>query len=258
MTEFVRSYALEDISIRSGGDGRTVEAYAAVFNVPQRIVDGQGTYLEVIDRTAFNKTLADKGTRFGVFYNHGRTIWGTPSDAYSMPIGTPEKIVADERGLLTVTRYNNTPVADQVLEGIRTGAISAQSFSGSFVRSDIAPPRGGFKPAADGSLKTVTRMEIAMREYGPTPFPAYEAAAILGVRAEELAATISNLDESERAELVRLLQVSAIRLDEVEADVSTSPEAAAEEPITAPAEDHSARLHQFQSLRVSAREKGVL
>ena len=133
-----------------------------------------------------------------------------------------------------------------------------QSFSGSFVRSDVATPRGGFKPAADGSLKTVTRMEIAMREYGPTPFPAYEAAAILGVRAEELAATISNLDESERAELVRLLQVSAIRLDEVEADVSTSPEAAAEEPITAPAEDHSARLHQFQSLRVSAREKGVL
>lgn len=52
MIEFTRAYPLEDITIRSGGDGRTVEAYAAVFNVPQRIVDGSGQYMEVIDRAA--------------------------------------------------------------------------------------------------------------------------------------------------------------------------------------------------------------
>ena len=257
MIEFTRAYPLEDITIRSGGDGRTVEAYAAVFNTPQRIVDGSGQYMEVIDRAAFNKTLADKGTRFGVFYNHGRTIWGTPSDAYSMPIGTPESIVADERGLLTITRYNNTPVADQVLEGIRTGAITAQSFSGAFVRSDIVTPRGGFKPAADGSLKTVTRTEIAMREYGPTPFPAYETAAILGVRAEDVAQVLANLDADQRSEIAGLLQIPVMRLDEVaDTDSSTSPEAAAEEPVI---DDHSARTnHSFQSLRKQAREKGVL
>ena len=42
MTAFVRNYPLEDITIRSGGDGRTVEAYAAVFNVDTEIHDHQG------------------------------------------------------------------------------------------------------------------------------------------------------------------------------------------------------------------------
>jgi hypothetical protein len=159
--------------------------------------------------------------------------------------------------LLTITRYNNTPVADQVLEGIRTGAITAQSFSGAFVRSDIATPRGGFKPAADGSLRTVVRTEIAMREYGPTPFPAYEAAEILGVRAAEIAQVLANLDADQRSEIASLLQIPVMRLDEVaETDSSTSPDAAADEPIV---NDHSARAnHSFQSLRRQAREKGVL
>lgn len=265
MTDFYRAFPLEDIAIRAGGDGRTVEAYAAVFDVPQRIVDQQGEYQEVIAPTAFNKTLADKGLRFGVFYNHGRTIWGTPSDVYSMPIGTPVEIRADQRGLLTVTRYNKTAVADQVLEGIRAGSITAQSFSGSFVRSDKKAPRGGFRAAADGSLETVTRQEIAMREYGPTPFPAYEAAAIVGVRAEELARTIANMDPDERAELAALLQIPAMRLDEaavessqVDAPVADStPEGAAADAPTV--DGHAARRqHSFNALRREAREKGVL
>jgi ribosomal protein L10 len=96
-----------------------------------------------------------------------------------------------------------------------------------------------------------------MREYGPTPFPAYETAAILGVRAEDVAQVLANLDADQRAEIAGLLQIPVIRLDEVaDTDSSTSPEAAAEEPVI---DDHSARTsHQFQSLRRQAREKGVL
>jgi hypothetical protein len=44
-------------------------------------------------------------------------------------------------------------------------------------------PRRGPYRARGGELPTVTRNEIALREYGPTPFPAYEDAAIVGVRA---------------------------------------------------------------------------
>ena len=47
--EFTRSFALEDISVRSGGDGRTVEAYATVFNIPADVRDADGEYIEVID-----------------------------------------------------------------------------------------------------------------------------------------------------------------------------------------------------------------
>jgi hypothetical protein len=49
MTEFVRAWALDDIRIRSGGDGRTVEAYAAVFDTPTEVHDQDGHYNEVID-----------------------------------------------------------------------------------------------------------------------------------------------------------------------------------------------------------------
>lgn len=177
-----RAFALDDIAIRSGGDGRTVEAYAAVFDRAVEIKDGEGHYLEAIDPTAFNRTIAHKGTRFGVFYNHAKTIYGTPSERGSMPIGTPLEVKADAKGVLTVTRYNKTPLADEVLASIANGDMRGQSFSGRFTRSNLPTPRGGFRPDRSGGLKTVVRTEIDMREYGPTPFPAYEEAAILGVR----------------------------------------------------------------------------
>jgi len=183
MTDFTRSFPLEDIKIRAGGDGRTVEAYAAVFGQEVPISDADGRYQERIDGAAFNKTIADKGIRFSVLYNHGMTIWGTPSDSGSMPIGTPLEVRPDTRGLLTVTRYNKTPLGEATLEAIVSGGLRSQSFRGSFVRSDRPTPRGGFRANAAGEYPIVTRQEINLKEYGPTPFPAYDTAAIVGVRA---------------------------------------------------------------------------
>lgn len=179
-TTFTRSYPLEDITIRSGGDGRTVDAYAAIFDTPSEIRDQDGHYNEIITRTAFDKTIAERGTKFGVLYNHGLTVHGTPSDRGSMPIGTPLEVRADSRGVFTRTRYNATPLADEVLEGIRAGSITAQSFAGRFVQSN---PSRVPRRTRGGDLPTVTRTEVMMREYGPTPFPAYEDASIVGVRA---------------------------------------------------------------------------
>lgn len=179
-TTFTRSYPLDDIRIRSGGDGRTVEAYAAVFDTPTEIRDQDGHYNEVIGRSAFDKTIAERGNKIGVFFNHGLTLHGTPSERHSMPIGTPVEVRADGRGILTVTKYNRTALADEVLEAINTGAITGQSFSGRMIQSN--PRRGPYR-ARGGELPTVTRNEIALREYGPTPFPAYEDASIVGVRA---------------------------------------------------------------------------
>src|SRR5690606_2086691 len=89
MTVFARSYPLEDIHVDASGDGRTVEAYAAVFNVPTEIRDRDGHYMEVIAPGAFDRTIAERGTRFGVFYNHGLTLHGASSERGSVPIGTP-------------------------------------------------------------------------------------------------------------------------------------------------------------------------
>jgi HK97 family phage prohead protease len=199
---FVRSFPLEDISIRAGGDGRTVDAYAAVFDTPAPIHDNDGDYIEVIDRRAFDRILTKiapsggrTGWRCGVFYNHGMTLHGTPSDQNSLPIGIPLEIRADEHGLFTRTRYHKGELADQILEAIREGSLSSYSFSGRFDRSTPPPPRGGFRPHPRTGLQAVRRTESTLREYGPTPFPAYQDAAITGVRSEQIVEQLEYITE---------------------------------------------------------------
>jgi HK97 family phage prohead protease len=191
----MRSYPLEDIRVLSRAqgseyaDGRTVEAYAAVFDTRAEIRDHEGHYSEVIDRSAFNKAIADSHPQGGrqtwrtkVFYNHGMTLYGTPSERFSMTLGSPVDIRVEDRGLLTVTRYNENPLAEEVLEMIRSGDITSQSFSGGIIRSDPVRPRRGYQPDARGALPTVRRLELGLKEYGPTPFPAYSDAAVLSLR----------------------------------------------------------------------------
>ena len=191
--EYMRLYPLEDIHIlrsADGGDGRTVEAFAAVFDDPAEIQDFEGHYVEVIDRAAFNKVIADASRARGgfpgsvkVLYNHGMTLTGTPSDRFSVPIGVPVDIRAEQRGLLTRTRYNETALAEEILENIRAGSITSQSFTGRIVRSDPQLRRGDrHRPDSAGGLRTVRRTELGLREYGPVLWPAYTGAEILGVR----------------------------------------------------------------------------
>jgi phage head maturation protease len=103
-----------------------------------------------------------------------------------MPIGKTLEMKADSRGVLTVTRYHRSELADEVLESIREGSLPGYSFSGNFRRSNPLIPRGGFRKGRDGALPTVRRMESTMREYGPTPFPVYDGAAITGMRSDSL------------------------------------------------------------------------
>jgi HK97 family phage prohead protease len=240
MTEFVRAWALDDIRIRTGGDGRTVEAYAAVFDSPTEVQDQDGHYQEVIHRSAFNKTIADRGTRFGVLFNHGMTVWGTPAERYSLPIGTAVEVRADQRGLLTVTRYNNTPQAEEVLEAINSGGITAYSFSGRFMRSDpLRTPRGGFRPAAGGTLRTVTRHEVAMREYGPATFAAYPDAAIVGVRAQQMLGALLSAPPEQAQNLLQQYRGLTTSIREP-GSLTDTPSGAVEQTEGEPRE-HSAR-----------------
>jgi HK97 family phage major capsid protein len=184
-----RVLPLDDIEILSrskGGDpdGRTVVAYAAAFGKPTEIWDQDGHYTEENHPHSFNKTVADRGVRFGAFYHHGRTLQGTPSERGSVPIGRPALVQPDGKGLLTHTVYNRTQLADDVLDSIRNGDPMGMSYTGAYLQSD--PGNGPFRARSDGSLPHVVRKEIALIEFGPTPTPAYEDAEILGVRAAQL------------------------------------------------------------------------
>lgn len=196
-----RAFECEGIEVNRSGDGRTVTAYAAVFDQPTMVVDPQiarGPYLETIARTGFAKSIGDGAAgRARVLFNHGKTNEGQPSERYTQPIGTPLEVKADGRGLLTVTRYAKTPLADETLELIREGAITGQSFRG---------PVFNFVERSSASGLTVQLTEVGLREYGPVVFPAYVGAEFVSIRsATDLMMAVADLTDEQRAELAALL-----------------------------------------------------
>jgi HK97 family phage prohead protease len=213
-----RSFPLDDIQISRSGDGRTVEAYAAMFDMPYEVRDQHGHYMEVIHRAAFNRTLSGGAGRNAMcLYNHGMSRARHPDGDGTVPLGTPLEIKPDGRGLLTVTRYNKGPFADQVLESIRNGDIKAQSFRGRIVRSD---PMGRLPRRRPGAqLPTVTRHELGLADYGPTPIPVNSGAEIMAVRSvADLADMLAGLDADERRELLRTLDLDEATPDGDPAD----------------------------------------
>jgi phage head maturation protease len=252
--DLYRSYPLEEAHVvtRAEGDGsgRLVEAYCAVFDEPAEIHDHEGHYEEEIDRAAFNKRIADvqrSRAGFGLvkcIYNHGLTLMGTPAERFSLPPAVCKHISAESRGVLTRSYYLDTPLGNELLEMWREGAISAQSFTGAIIRSTPQLRRGEkYRPSA-GQLTRVRRLELGLKEYGGTPFPAYTGAELVGVRMSPLG-TWQAADGDEHDE--------ALPPDE---------EAAAGEPLArTDGDEHSARYHQhaLYALRSKeAREKAGL
>ena len=229
-TRFVPLDDIEIVSRAKGGDGRTVVAYAALFDVQAEVRDQEGHYVEQIERGAFAKTLRERAGKIGVFYNHGQTLHGTPSERGSVPLGVPLEIREDDRGLLTVTRYSKTPLAEEVLEGIKDGSIRGQSFTGAFIKS--SPARAPYWPSRDGRLTVVTRKETALREYGPTPIPVYdEPGMIVGVR--------SDVEDGRPRIVINLAGadvevVDATRAAAVEAEDTEDAPDAVDEAVTSP------------------------
>jgi phage head maturation protease len=259
MTEFIRAVALDDIRIRSGGTGRTVEAYAAIFDEPAEIVDADGHYYEVNHPQSFARSIAHHQGGFPVVYNHGMTIAGTPSDRGSVPIGVSKEVRVDKRGVLTISEYGTSELADEVLESIRMGAVKAQSYGGRFIRSDPRVPRGGFRAGVDGKLRTVTRLEVAMREFGPTPFPAFAGAAITGVRAQQVLGALLTAPAERRLALLDELDHLATppdAADPVEEETGTA-DAAPADPVTEdPAPSHSRSIPLSMRIRAARIARG--
>lgn len=243
VARFERTFALEDIEITRGGDGRTVTAYAAVFDQDSEITDQHGHYIERIDKGAFAKTLTElKPGKVKVLYNHGYDADGRPNMLGSVPIGTPLEIKADGRGLLTVTRYNDSEMSDAVLAAIKGGQITGQSFRGMVYQSR--------KQGSSGGLPLITRTELGLREYGPTPSPAYEGAGIMAVR--------HTLDDPRFVELLRTIVANHMVTSDglAGADQAGHPTVG---PVTSePGPAHSGRLHaKRNALRVRSMLSGV-
>lgn len=242
--DFARTFELADCTIRQDGSGRVVEAYITPFDNPTEIRDADGHYNETIGRSAFDKTLSERGLNFAVLFNHGRTYDGRTDGSLMVPVGVPLEIEPHDRGLFSVTEYLENPLADGILDAVKKGAIRGYSFSGSFIKSVRS------RSASRGGLPSIQRTEVAMREYGPVLFPAYAEASIVGTRMGEF---IDSLTEDDVARLRHMLS-SATPLEP--ASVGTPTGAALSDD---PAVGQSARQSRdYLRLRKAAREKGVI
>jgi phage head maturation protease len=194
--EFItRATALDDLAVRSGrvtcetcgsdATGRMVDAYAAVFGQEAEINDEYGHYIEDVDPAAFNRRLdhlsrSRGGLRdVGVFFNHAKTLYDTPSEKFTIPVGHPSAIRTDGHGLLTSTHYTSN--GEQILQGIKDGDFAGHSFTGRIVRRD---PQRVPRASRGGSLPKVRLLELGLAEYGPTPLPSYAGASLVAVRSQ--------------------------------------------------------------------------
>ena len=224
--EITRTVPLLDFEIERTGDGRTVAAYAAAFNRQAEIRDHDGHYDEQISPAAFNKVLSRSGSlgNVQVHFNHGLTLWGTPSDRYSVPIGVPLEIKPDGHGLLTRTRYAQTELGDEMLQLWADGAIRGQSFRGATMQSRTITRNG------PNGRPVIERLQLGLREYGPTPNPAYVDAGLVSLRSQ-LLAQVGELTPDERRELAALLaEVPDLGDDPLMVPVSTPPPAPVDSP----------------------------
>lgn len=250
----LRSFTIDDLVVRSDGDGRTVEAYAAVFNQPTEIQDQYGHYYEVIDRSAFNGVIK-RGVKPQVFFNHGRDMYGNRSDRWSTPVAVHRAIEADGRGLRVKSWFVNTPAGDEALELVRSGAVDGYSFSGK-------PNRNKTLAASSANdLPTIVRQDMGLVEYGPAIMRAYEGAKVLALRSQHLdsfdpdewAEQIERLNPDQLAELAPVLRSRVPDL----ANILGRSDNSADADDTAPSDVDDAGEFDIRRRLMAARLRGL-
>ena len=147
-----------------GGDGLTLEGYAAVFDTPTRIEDWE-PFDEIIARGAFKKTLAERSPILQ--WNHGND----PAVG-QVPIGNIETIREDANGLKVTARLHDNAQVGPIRDAIASGAITGMSFRFQVLNEQVD---------TSGDIPVRTVREVRLFEVGPVAFPAYPTTSV-GVR----------------------------------------------------------------------------
>lgn len=140
--------------------GRTVFGVAMPYGQVAEVNDGFGPYREMFAPGAFARSISERGSKIKLVANH---------DLQSFPVGRATELVERDDGLHAAFAVAATPAGDDVLELVRSGTVDSFSV--------------GFKPIKNRQEHGVTvRVEAALREISLTSFPAYDGAAVGGVR----------------------------------------------------------------------------
>jgi hypothetical protein len=154
------------------GDGRTLFGHFAVFDKWTEINSSwEGNFLERIAPGAFAATIATRGDRIKVLYDHGQD----PSIG-NKPLGVIESLSEDKVGAAYKVRLIDTPYNnDFIIPAARADLLGA-SF-----RFRVTDETWDNEPKASRSNpkglpeRTIGGAEVF--EFGPVTFPAYEAAS---------------------------------------------------------------------------------
>lgn len=141
-------------------EGRTIEGYAAMFGN----IDLGG---DVIHPGAFRKTLAERGNKVRLLWQHDR----------GEPLGKPLEIREDERGLFIKAVISDTQRGRDALALLRDGAIEGLS-----IGYDAIP--GGTDISKDAATGQTVRnlRELRLYEFSLVTFPMNEAAAVTALK----------------------------------------------------------------------------
>lgn len=215
-------------AVRADRSGRTIAGIIVPFDTVARVSDGGAPYNESFQRGSFSKTIADRGERVKLLYQHNSLE----------PIGRATMLEERADGLYGEFQVSNVARGDQALELVADGVID--SFSVGFT---------GIKAEKRGGV--TVRTEVKLREASLVTFPAYDSARITAIRAALGDIPDDAIEVILRSWDLRDLSQVPATTDDGQPEQIVSP---VDEPA-APTRDASS-IHR--SLRLLAREKGVL
>ncbi len=165
--------------LRTDGENQTIVGYASTFDQPYPV----DMVTEIIDRSAFTRTLSEKPDVYALIgHDPSRILGRTKNGTLSLSI--------DERGLKCIITPVMTRDAEDTLKLIASGCIDAMSFGFKVVKQAF-----GY---ADG--KTTRRItDLELHEVSCVAFPANENAT-LSLRAKQMAKEFRASQETKERE----------------------------------------------------------
>jgi len=192
--------------------GRRIVLYAADFN-------SLDSYLDVIRPGAFAKTIAENFARIKHLLYH---------DA-DKPVGVPEFLVEDAKGLLVTSKISDTQLGRDLLTLVADGVLTENSIGYSAVKS-----------IRDETANVRVLQEIKLYEYSTVTWGANEHAGIVGIkslapqeRQNVLFKQLTQLQKSLRHgnisdETCALLEIKVLQIQQAISDLLSAPLPSAE------------------------------
>jgi HK97 family phage prohead protease len=160
----------------------TFEGYASYFN-------NKDAYSDIVVKNAFKKTIVENRKRIKVLWQH---------NVYE-PIGLPEHMEEDSKGLFVKARIVETDVGKKAMTLLREGVINEMSIGYRVVKEEY-----------DREQKTRMLKELKLMEFSLVTFGANDKARVTNVKFENLLDELKDgeirLDRKKIEETIKVLE----------------------------------------------------